>query len=202
MPSRRPKPPESALDEAALVAEALRGRSGAFDRLAEAYQRRAVSLARRMVGDAHDALEITQEALLRAFRNLATLSNPERFGAWFLRIVVNLSLNHRRDRAARPRRVSIEGETNGLAAAVSRALERPGDDPSRRIEIREAAVRVDAALATLTEAQQLAFVLSAVDGLPQREIATIMGCSVEAVKWHVFQARKRLRVLLSEPAEE
>ena len=91
-----------------LVREALAGESGAFDQLVERYQRRATSVAYRLLGNLHDALEVCQEAFVRAYRNLQRLEDRRRFGPWLLRIVTNLSLNFRRDRAARGPRISLE----------------------------------------------------------------------------------------------
>ncbi len=55
-----------------------------------------------------ERLEACQEAFLRAYRNVDTLEDGNRFGPWLLRIVTNLSLNFRRDRAAGGRRVSLD----------------------------------------------------------------------------------------------
>jgi RNA polymerase sigma-70 factor, ECF subfamily len=57
---------------------------------------------------------------------------------------------------------------------------------------------VQAALADLPAQQRAALVLFSVEQLPQKEVAEILGCSVEAVKWHVFQARKKLKARLAE----
>ena len=54
------------------------------------------------------------------------------------------------------------------------------------------------AIAELPEQQRTALVLFSLEQLPQKEVAAIMGCSVEAVKWHVFQARKTLRTELAD----
>ena len=52
---------------------------------------------------------------------------------------------------------------------------------------------IDAEMQKLPEAQRVSFVLSSFAGVPQKEIAEMLGCSVEMVKWNVFQARKNLR---------
>lgn len=186
--------------EAALVAEALAGDTSAFDQLVERHHSRAVSVAYRLVGNVHDAWEVAQEAFLRAHRSLARLRNRNRFEPWLLRIVTNLALNFRRSRRSEPR-VSLNHErgrpSGGSAApegAVRVILEAPGDELIAA-ETREA---LAAAINSLPEKQQLAITLFAVEGLPQAQVAEIIGCSVELVKWNVFQARKRLRELLQD----
>ena len=52
---------------------------------------------------------------------------------------------------------------------------------------------LDEAIRRLPETQRQALVLFAIEKLPQKEIAEMLGCSVEAVKWHVFAARKKLK---------
>ena len=58
------------------------------------------------------------------------------------------------------------------------------------------------ALAQLPEKQRLAIVMFTIDEMPQKQVAEALDCSVEAVKWHVFQGRKKLRELLKEHLEE
>src|ERR1700720_2087129 len=83
-----PEPPD-----AILVGKALAGDRGAFDELIRRYQRQAVAVSYRLLGNTHDALEVSQDAFLKAFSSLATLQKPDAFGGWLMRIVSNLSLN-------------------------------------------------------------------------------------------------------------
>ncbi len=182
-----------------LVRQARRGQRDAFDELVGRYQRRAVSVAYRLVGNLHDALEVCQEAYLRAYRGLGSLAEPERFGAWLLRIVTNQALNFRR---ARGPRVNL----NGLADVRTRDEQlcnvlSPDDRPGAHLATVELAERIRDGLAELPERQRSALVLFSIGGMPQRQVARILGCSVEAVKWHVFVARKKLRERLTEYLE-
>lgn len=191
---------ESALQDERLVRAARGGDSHAFDDLIEKYQQRATSVSYRLLGDIHDALETCQEAFMRAYQNLGTLEDPRRFRPWFLRIVTNLSLNFRRSRAANGRRVSLDAclidSDSGEAAfePASRSTETPGT----RLAAGELPHAIREALNELTDQQRTALVLFSIEHLPQKEVASIMECSVEAVKWHVFQARKRLKLRLAE----
>lgn len=187
--------------DARLVRAARRGNLDAFDVLVERYQRRAVSVSYRLVGDTHDALEVCQEAFLRAWRGLDSIEKPQRFGAWLLRIVTNLSLNFRRDRAVGGRRISFD---DCLAGDDRNGDERFSDDqpdaqsPGRDLAADELHQRLIREIAALPVQQRLALVLFSIEQLPQKEVAAILDCSVEAVKWHVFQARRRLRERLAD----
>ncbi len=188
-------------DDAELVRQVRAGRSEAFDELVERYQRRAVSVAYRLVGNLHDALEVSQDAFVRAFKGIETLENGDRFGSWLLRIVTNLSLNFRRDRAVRGPRISLDDclRDDGTAPAARLADPSHSDQrPGAELAADELHEVVQAALAELPESQRTALVLFSMEQLPQKQVAEIMGCSVEAVKWHVFQARRKLRERLAD----
>src|SRR3954464_3087318 len=98
-----PTPPSDALvpADADLVAKTLGGDRKAFDVLILRYQRQAVAVSYRLLGNTNDALEVTQDAYLKAFKGLATLQKPGAFAGWLMRIVSNLSLNYRRSRKNR-----------------------------------------------------------------------------------------------------
>src|SRR5437016_9809782 len=84
-----------------LVQQTVSGNRKAFDELIRRYQRQAVAVSYRLLGNSQDALEVTQDAFLKAFTSLQTLQKPEAFGGWLMRIVSNLSLNYRRSRKIR-----------------------------------------------------------------------------------------------------
>jgi RNA polymerase sigma-70 factor (ECF subfamily) len=187
--------------DAELVRATRAGRRDAFDPLIERYQRRAVSVAYRLLGNLHDALEVCQEAFVRAYRNLGSLEDERRFRSWLLRIVTNLSLNFRRDRAVGGRRVSLDDcilDEHGSRDDRSADSSCPDERPGAGLAVAELRSVVQAAVAGLPEQQRTALVLFSVERLPQKEVASIMDCSVEAVKWHVFQARKKLREQLAD----
>ena len=179
-----------------LVVRAAAGERSAFDELIRRYQRQAVAVAYRLLGNTPDALEVTQDAFLRAYRGIGTLQKPEAFGGWLLRIVSNLSLNYRRNRkhrSALPLDDLLGGEGNG-----GRDRTPGGGDPVHRLQGRELGRRLQDALARLPEKQRQALVMFTVEQLPQKDVAEQLKCSVEAVKWHVFQGRKKLREMLKD----
>lgn len=177
----------------ALVRSACKGRLEAFEALVARYQRRATALAYRLLNDRDEAMEIVQDAFLKAYEKLASLSQPERFGAWLLRIVGNLALNRRRSRALR-KMASLDTQTQdgedrfGAGHADPRAV-----SPLQAASAGDLQRLIEQALAGLPEMQRQALVLFSIQQVPQKDVAEILGCSVEAVKWHVFTARKKLK---------
>jgi RNA polymerase sigma-70 factor, ECF subfamily len=184
--------------DAGWVQAARGGDSDAFGLLVKAYERPAIATAYRLLGNSQDALEVVQEALLRAYRSLDRLNEPSRFGPWLLRIVSNLSLNARRSRRTGST-VTLDEQwgadgvmnTGGEPAAVETG-------PDRRAEGHELGKAIDAALNSLPEKQRMALVLFTIEGWPQKDIAALLECSLENVKWYVFQGRKRLREQLGD----
>jgi RNA polymerase sigma-70 factor (ECF subfamily) len=186
-----------------LVQEAIAGKKAAFDELIRRYQRQAMAVSYRLLGSTHDALEVTQDAFLKAYTSLRTLQKPEAFGGWLMRIVSNLSLNYRRSRKSRSQLLSLDEDLTGAATAQGDAggssewMGRP-DDPLHGMESKEMGVALEAAMAQLPEKQRLALLMFTIEKMPQKQVADALECSVEAVKWHVFQGRKKLRELLKE----
>lgn len=182
---------ERAALDAVCVRKTLSGDMRAFDELVQQYQRRAVSVAYRLLGNADDAADVTQEAFVRAFRSLGGLEEPERFAAWLMRITCNLALNFRRGRRSH---LSLSAGDDPDAVLEQHASEtglvEVMHDPTLTSETKAA---IDAAIAGLPEKQRMALILFAIEGLPHKEVADILECSVEAVKWNVFQARKKLK---------
>ena len=188
--------------DAALVQAAIAGDEQAFGRLVEAYQRPAVSKAYRLLGNSEDAAEVVQEAFLRAYRALARLKEPSRFGPWMMRIVSNLSLNARRSRkSAQTLTLEEERGTDGLTSGEGEPVV-ASFGPEAEAQGHEMQRVLDDALATLPEKQRLSLVLFSIEGWAQKDIAEFLECSIENVKWNVFQARKRLREQLGELLDE
>ena len=71
-------------------------------------------------------------------------------------------------------------------------------DPVRRLESQEMGQKLQQALSELPEKQRLAIVMFTIEEMPQKQVAEALDCSVEAVKWHVFQGRKKLKEILKE----
>ena len=186
-----------------LVAKVLAGKREPFDELIRRYQRQAVAVSYRLLGNSHDAMEVTQDAFLKAFTSLDTLQKPEAFGGWLMRIVSNLSLNYRRSRKTRssvPLAEVLGPQTGESTEAHGGGSEwmAASADPQRGIEGKELGAKLKEALAKLPEKQRLAIMMFTIDEMPQKQVAEALKCSVEAVKWHVFQGRKKLKELLKD----
>jgi len=177
---------EAGSSDAVVVARVLRGDVEAFSELVERYRDRYARYAFHMLGNREDAEEALQDAFVRAYRSLARCEDPERFGAWLFRILVNRcrTLGARRGRRAR---TFVVDEVALLGAAE----EHPAGTTAWREEI-------DRALQQLRGDQREAFLLKYVEELGYDEMSQLTGVGVSALKMRVMRACERLRELLSE----
>jgi RNA polymerase sigma-70 factor (ECF subfamily) len=184
-----------------LVVQVNDGNRKAFDELIRRYQRQAVAVSYRLLGNSQDALEVTQDAFLKAFTSIGTLQKPEAFGGWLMRIVSNLSLNFRRGRKNKQQLPLDDllgaSEPSTSDGSGSDWMAQSGD-PLHRLESEEMGRKLQEALSQLPEKQRLAIVMFTIEEMPQKQVAETLECSVEAVKWHVFQGRKKLKEILKD----
>lgn len=200
---RRGDPSEAGVADAADVARTLAGDTAAFDALIQRYQRRAVAVSYRLLGNIEDAMDVCQDAFVKAFKSLGTLQQTERFGAWLMRIVSNLSLNYRRARRPKLSLTTDADEAGGILEDEAVRLHRSAKSgPGEAMQSAELEGAITAAIEALPEQQRLALVMFAIEQIPQKEVAEILECSVEMVKWNVFQARKALKKTLASYVQE
>jgi len=175
----------------------------AFCLLAERYARRIHLLAAHYCRNTQDAEDLSQEVWLKAYQAVGTFRFDSSFYTWLRRITINSFLNHRRSSFFRS-----HGQTTAvqLLQIDSEEQEALFDSSSRSQEniynklLFESVVN---ALAELTPAQRLAFLLRHYEGMTYDEIATAMNCSIGTVKKGVWRAIVKLRARLSpEPDEQ
>ncbi len=170
--------------DADCIRAVLAGDAEAFGTLVERYQHEYMRFAVRMLGIRDDADEALQSAFVRAFRALEQCRDPERFGAWLYRIVVN-ECRTRATRRGRRERWFVRDETLLEQAAAPSA----DDAGAAREEIQRALDRLPAD-------QREAFVLKYVEELSYEEMAEITGVGISALKMRAKRACQRLRGLL------
>ena len=171
-----------------LVQAVLGGDGRAFELLVRRHDRRALSLAFRLLGHREDAEDVVQESFVAALEALERFDVTRPFGPWFYRIVVNRSLNARKARSRR----SME--------AIPEDAPAPTASPERAAEVAEARKKVFKALESLTERQRHVLEMIELEGLSGPEVAEVLGIPEGTVRWHLHSARKALRAALG-PAE-
>jgi RNA polymerase sigma-70 factor (ECF subfamily) len=170
------------LSDGMVVQRVLDGDVESFRILVERYRTQFGKYAAALVGDADAAADAMQEAFIRAYRSLASCRDPERFGAWFHRILTNQCHDVR---GRRPNPGSLDG------------IDPPGNDRAdAALDRQELGEAIGAALERLTPEQREAFVMKHVDGRSYEEMAEITGIGIDALKMRVHRARDALREML------
>lgn len=184
-----------------LVAHCRRGDSSAFNVIVNRYNKRLYNVVLRYVGNREDALDLCQEALMRAYRSLDTYRGDAQVYTWLYSIAVNLARNKLRDgsRKGRNKGASLDALQENAPAAASAAAasaRNPGTEAMEH-EMEEA---LQQCLDELPEHYRLPFVLRTFDDLAYDEIAKVMDCPAGTVKSRLSQARKLVRERLRERA--
>ena len=171
--------------QARLVELAMRGDQEAFASLAAQCVDRCYALAYRILRDPHRAEDATQQALLGAWRDLATLRDPERFDAWLHRLVVNACYQEARGTRRWTARVRvISSEPLPLEPDVARSV-------AARDEL-------EGAFRRLTPEQRAVVVLHHHLGYPLTEIAATLGIPEGTARSRLHYAVRQLRAALDE----
>jgi len=170
-----------------LVKRVQKGDKAAFDLLVLKYQHKIVNLVMRYVRDPELALDITQEAFIKAYRALPRFRGDSAFYTWMYRIAVNTAKNHLAAQRRRPMDVELDlqdPEQYDLHAKLKETDTPEGVTLSN--ELRET---VERAIAALPEDLRTAIILRELEGMSYEEIAQTMECPVGTVRSRIFRAR-------------
>jgi len=186
----------SALDDEALVRAAQRGNMAAFEELVARHRDKIFARAYSMMRNEEDAIDLSQEAWVKAWQRLKQFQRESSFSTWMTRIVINLCLDQLR-RQKRQRAESIEA-MNEESGGVERQMPVVTVNPTEGLERAELRARIDRALNQLSEAHRTVLVLHEFEQMEYKLIAKTMGCSIGTVMSRLFYARRKMAVLLAE----
>ena len=164
----------------ALMARIARGDEPAFRTLSRRHLPAAIALARRITGNAAEAEDIAQDAMLRVWINAPRWQPLASFRTWLTRVVVNLCL----DRLRRAPWVALDSIGDPPDAAP---------DAGARMESADTDRRIAEAIAALPERQRAAIVLSYHEGLSNADAAAMLDTTVSAVETLLVRAKQSLR---------
>lgn len=190
-------PTDQGTDQA-LVVRVQQGDKRAFDLLVTRYQHRILKLVSRFVRDRDDAMDVAQEAFIKAYRALGNFRGDSAFYTWLYRIAINTAKNHLTAAGRRPPEADLTG-ADGEEIALDE-LQRDNETPEKLLMVQEMKQTIFATIDGLPEELRTAILLREMDGLSYEEIATAMDCPVGTVRSRIFRAREvidgRLKPLL------
>lgn len=181
---RGPASPVVEVDDSELVERVRAGDLAAFDLIVTRHMKRAYSVAYRLLGQREDAEDLVQDAFMTALEKIDTFTAGRSFSPWFYRILVNRGLNSRKSRSLR--------RMDALPPEIYDASRSPLRD-TEQAELRE---RLRAVLGLLPPRQKSIVELFELEGFSSLEIAEMLGLSDGTVRWHLHQARAKLREAL------
>jgi len=180
-----------------LVLGTRRGDQEAAQALFERYRDAAYRIAYYHVGRAEDALDVVQEAFIKALNGLPRLKEPARFRSWLLRIVTNqardLGRRHRRQDRLGLRAAGTDEETGD---ARPQAVEHT--TPAQEAETRELARGIQRAIGSLEEHHREVLLLISQGGLSYREVAEELDIPIGTVMSRLHYGRRAVRDWLSQ----
>lgn len=179
--------------DVSLVERAKAGDTEAFRVLVERHTRSVFRLAFRLTGNEHDADEVVQDAMIKAYRQLHRFEARATFSTWLYRIASNCAVDLLR---ARPRRFESLDQAEGDDGPAP--LNATDAEPSaeRLVLSDQIKQRIQATLGRLSALERSAFVLRHVEGLSIDEISQQLNLKTNATKHSIFRAVRKMRVAL------
>ncbi len=175
-------------DEEKRVRAAQKGDPRAFEELMQQYERTIYGIALRMSGNACDAQDLMQEAMLRIYRHIGSFKGNAKFSTWVFRVTTNVCLDAFRRK--RPEQSMESLSESGMQ------FESP-DSPEKHRERSELAESIQAAIGALPEDLRVAVILRDIQGFAYDEIADITGANPGTVKSRISRGRSKIRETLS-----
>lgn len=173
-----------------LVERVQKGDKYAFDLLISKYQHRIVSLVTRYVNDHAEALDVAQEAFIKAYRAIGNFRGDSAFYTWLYRIAINTAKNWLVAQKRRPPAFDIDAVDAEQYDMDSRLKDKATpENELLREEIKETVYRT---IAELPEDLRTAIVLREMEGMSYEEIATTMECPIGTVRSRIFRAREAI----------
>ncbi|MBT3269096.1 RNA polymerase sigma factor [Candidatus Poribacteria bacterium] len=178
--------------DADLIAMAQSGNTRAFDVLVKRYRGRVYLLAYHQTKSHEDALDITQEAFIRAYKALPKWQPKASWFTWLYKIARNLCIDFHRSRNRR-RTDSLDEPESTVPEPTTTDLM---SDPGRTTQESELSGIIHEAVETLSTRQREVFVLHHYGGLQVKEVADTLDIAEGTAKIHLFRAVAKLREIL------
>ena len=177
---------ERSIDQA-LVERVQGGDKAAFDILVQKYQSKIIQLAYRYVHDQDEAMDVAQEAFIKAYKALGRFRGDSAFYTWIYRIAINTAKNYLVASSRRPPRADIDAVDAEQYDSASGLKEYA--TPERMLLKDEIKETIAGAIENLPDDLRTAITLRELEGMSYEEIAQAMECPIGTVRSRIFRAR-------------
>ncbi len=180
----------SGASDLALVRRVQQGDRSAFDLLVIKYQHKILKLIMRYVRDPSEAMDVAQEAFLKAYRAAPSFRGDSAFYTWLYRIAINTAKNHLVAAGRRPSHFNLDLQDPEQSEVLAELHDL--DTPEGFAQSDEIRAAVNRAIRGLPEELRTAILLREIEGMSYEEIAQTMECPVGTVRSRIFRAREAI----------
>lgn len=189
------------LKEASLIEQSKAGDIDSFEQLIAAHQKKAFNIAYRILGNLEDANDVTQEALIKAYRGIINFNGKSSFSTWLYTIVNNACIDFiRKNRKTNVTYLDREYETEEGSYKVQ--VYSNEESPEELFEKKEVQKLVHESINRLSYEHRRIIVLRDIQQFSYQEIAQILNCSEGTVKSRINRARSNLKMLIQEKLDD
>ena len=178
-----------------LIKKAQKGDSHAFEVLIESHFKQIYNIALRMTNNPDDAADMTQEVMLKLFRNIGSFSGNSKFSTWVYRVATNTCLDELK-KMKRKTAVSLQSEIETDDGGYTMEIEDTSLTPEQSLEQTELKSVVQKAIAMLSDDHKAIIILRDIRGFSYDEIARITGTTEGTVKSRLSRARAQLKNII------
>ncbi|MBI1783530.1 sigma-70 family RNA polymerase sigma factor [Candidatus Sumerlaeota bacterium] len=181
------------MDEEDLIRAAARGEQEAFEVLVKRYRPYIYTIAYNIALNMEDALDITQNVLLRVVEKIGDFNHHGNFRSWLATITIHESVDHRR----RPSRREFSTEPQVLAEIVESDGEHTEHHPRSAMEAAERRKLVKETLTRLSPQQRAILTLILFEEMRPKDIAEKLGIPPKQVSWQIHRGLIKIRAMLA-----
>ena len=178
-----------------IIDAVLQGDLNRYGELVSKYQLSAWKLAYGFVGNFEDARDLSQNGFVKGYRGLRSFRRKAKFSTWLYRIIANECKDFLRRKNREAERAELRAENTDEDPSPFDPPD-PSPDPREAAFQKELELKMNRALSRLPLKQRMAFTLHHLQGLPQEEVAQVMGCRTGTIKTHLFRASETLRAII------
>lgn len=182
-------------NETELIKKCQKGDMESFDILVSMFSERAYAVAFGVMGNKHDASDMTQEAFIKVFRNINKFNFQSAFNTWLHRIVKNVCIDELRKRK-KGKVISLDASIDGGDSDYMMQIPDEGPGIQEILEKEESKEFLWDALGELKENHRLVLVLSDIKGYDYSEVADMLDVPVGTVKSRISRARIKLAEII------
>lgn len=188
------------ITEAELIRRSQEGDLDAFEQLILQYEKRVYTIAYKYMSNHEDASDMAQEALIKAYRSIASFRGEAAFGTWIGRITANCCLDELRKRK-NMQLMSLEETLELDEGNVKKEFCAPVATPEEYALRQETLQYMQSLIDELKEENRIVIILRELEGYSYEEIARILNCSLGTVKSRISRARAYLKERIQENYE-